>query len=66
MLRLMYTTVAVQEEGLWGVTCPAIPGVFGIGKTRPAAEADFIEALNALLDYLGDVGEKLPVKPEGR
>jgi len=57
---MTYTYVAVQEEGVWGVTCPSLPGVFGVGKTRKAAEKDFAGALETLVEYLDEIGEKLP------
>jgi predicted RNase H-like HicB family nuclease len=55
-----YTYVATQEKGVWGITCPSLPGVFGVGKTRQAAENDFTKALNTLAAYLDEVGEALP------
>lgn len=57
---MTYTFVAVQEDGVWGVTCPSLPGVFGVGKTRKAAERDFAGALETLAEYLDEIGEKLP------
>ena len=39
---MTYTFMAVQEDGVWGITCPSLPGVFGVGKTREAA----VQAVN--------------------
>ena len=55
-----YTTVAVKEDGIWGVTCPSLPGVFGVGDTQSRAESDFIASLNTLIDYLHEIHEELP------
>jgi predicted RNase H-like HicB family nuclease len=57
---MTYTFVAVQEHGAWGVTCPSLPGVFGVGKTRKEAEKDFAGSLETLANYLDEIGEKLP------
>jgi predicted RNase H-like HicB family nuclease len=57
---MTYTFVAVREDRLWGVTCPSLPGVFGVGKTRKAAERDFAGAARTLVEYLDDIGEALP------
>ena len=57
---MTYTFVAVQEDGVWGITCPSLPGVFGVGKTRKAAEKDFAGALETLAEYLDEIDEELP------
>jgi predicted RNase H-like HicB family nuclease len=54
------TFVVVQEDGVWGITCPFLPGVFGVGKTHKAAEKDFAKALETLAEYLDEIGEGLP------
>ena len=57
---MVYTFVAVREDRLWGVTCPSLPGVFGVGKSRKAAERDFAGAARTLVEYLDEIGEDLP------
>ena len=45
-------TVVEQDEGVWGVTSPSVPVVFGVGKTRHAAEKVFLDGLG---EYLADL-----------
>lgn len=56
----IYTVLTWQEEGVWSAMSPSVPGVFGLGSTRVAAENDFTEALSTLADYLDEIGEPLP------
>lgn len=55
-----YDYVAWKDEGLWTAHSPSVPGVYGLGATRRAAETDLIDATAELLDYLDDVGENPP------
>lgn len=57
---MTYTFVAVREGRLWGVTCPSLPGVFGVGKTGRAAKR---VAADRLAD---DVDQRLPFPGSGR
>jgi predicted RNase H-like HicB family nuclease len=57
---MVYTFIATREDGVWGVTCPSLPGVFGVGKSRKAAERDFAGATRTLVEYLDEIGEALP------
>lgn len=57
---MVYAFIATREDGLWGVTCPSLPGVFGVGKSRKAAERDFAGAARTLVEYLDEIGEERP------
>ena len=50
-------TVIEHDEGVWGVTSPSVPGVFGTGKSRKAAEREFVEGLS---EYLADLDQPEP------
>ena len=58
--QMTYTIVSWKEGAAWSSMCPSIPGVFGLGRTRKAAEKDFAAALRTLLDYLDEIGEEPP------
>jgi predicted RNase H-like HicB family nuclease len=55
-----YDYIAWKDEGQWTVHSPSIPGVWGIGRTRRAAEKDFHQALELLLLHLKEIGEPPP------
>lgn len=57
---MTYTVVSWKEGRIWSAMSPSVPGVFGLGRTRRAAERDFAKALETLVDYLGEIGERLP------
>jgi predicted RNase H-like HicB family nuclease len=59
---MTYSYVAWKDEGMWTVHTPSVPGLYGVGKTRRAAERDFRQALSLLLAYLDEIGEA-PPKP---
>lgn len=56
----VYNVVAWKEEGVWVAHAPALPGVYGFGKTYSQAKQDFADAAETLLDYLDDIGEPSP------
>jgi predicted RNase H-like HicB family nuclease len=49
-----------EDEGQWTAHDPTVPGVYGLGPSRAAAETDFREALSELHAYLRDIGEAVP------
>ena len=55
-----YNHVAWQDEGVWTVHSPSIPGVYGLGGTQRAAESDFRASLREMLAYLTEIGEAPP------
>lgn len=57
---MSYDYAAWQEAGQWTAHCPAVPGVYGLGRTSAAAVADLKEALRELDSYLEEIGESLP------
>ena len=48
------------EEGMWTAHSPSVPGVYGLGRTRGAAEKDLVDGLYDLFTYLEDIGERQP------
>lgn len=60
MAKRAYDYLIWQEEGIWTAHSPSVQGVYGLGDTREEAEADFFEALEEMLAYRLDRGEKLP------
>ncbi len=48
--------VFVEEDGLWSAHDPDVPGAYGLGPTREAAEADLRMALELLAEY--EAGER--------
>lgn len=59
-MKVTYHYIAWKEEGYWNVHSPALPGVYGWGRTLAAAKKDFLEAAHALFDYLDEIGERPP------
>ena len=57
-----YKTVTIFEDGLYAVTAPGIPGVFGLSKSASAAKSDFKSAMQTLLDYMHEIGEPAPMQ----
>ena len=57
---MTYRFVTWREDGIWSTMSPAVPGVFGLGKTRAAAEADFKSSLYDLLAYLREIKVSRP------
>jgi predicted RNase H-like HicB family nuclease len=55
-----YDFVVWSEEGKWTAHSPAMPGVYGIGRTRKRAEADLFEAMTERAVHLREIGEQLP------
>ena len=55
-----YDYVTWQENGMWASHAPSVPGVYGLGDTAREAEADLVEAMEAMSMYLTEVGEALP------
>ena len=43
-------TIDRDEDGMWVVECPAIPGCVSQGKTKPAALANIKEAIALCLE----------------
>ena len=60
MTTRRYNYIAWKEAGTWTAHSPAVPGVYGLGKTRKAAESDLASGLRELSGYLKEIGEKMP------
>jgi len=66
MLRGMkfVTSITRDEDGVWIVECPAIPGCVSQGKTRAEALENAREAIAACLEVRADRGMPLTVETE--
>ena len=50
-----------EEEGVWTSHAPSVPGAYGLGSTPAASKRDLEEALGLLAEYLGEIGESMPI-----
>lgn len=53
-----YNVVVWKDEDIWSAHSPSTPGVYGLGKTRQAALADYRAALRDELAYQKQIGER--------
>lgn len=53
-----YDVVVWSEEGVWTAHSPSVPGVYGLGKSRRAAVADFKLALSDEIAYQKQIGQR--------
>lgn len=53
-----------DEDGVWVVECPAIPGCFSQGDTRDAALANIRDAIRACLEVRAERGMPLTVETQ--
>jgi predicted RNase H-like HicB family nuclease len=55
-------TLDRDEDGVWVVECPAIPGCVSQGATKDEALANIAEAINLCLEVRADLGLPLTVE----
>lgn len=55
-------TIDRDEDGVWVVECPAIPGCVSQGKTKAAALANIKEAIALCLEVRAERGLPLTVE----
>ena len=55
-------TIDRDEDGVWVVECPAIPGCVSQGKTKSAALANIKEAITLCLEVRTERGLPLTVE----
>ena len=55
-------TIDRDEDGMWVVECPAIPGCVSQGKTKAAALANIKEAITLCLEVRAQRGLPLTVE----
>lgn len=55
-------TIDRDEDGIWVVACPAIPGCVSQGKTKAAALANIKEAIQLCLEVRAERGLPLTVE----
>lgn len=58
------TTLERDEDGVWVVECPAIPGCVSQGQTREEALANIREAIAACLEVRAERGLPLTVETQ--
>jgi predicted RNase H-like HicB family nuclease len=57
-------TIARDEDGIWIVECPAIPGCVSQGKTKAAALKNVREAIEGCLAVRSERGLPLTVETQ--
>jgi predicted RNase H-like HicB family nuclease len=57
-------TIDRDEDGVWVVECPAIPGCISQGSTREEALANIREAIQACLEVRAERGMPLTVETQ--
>jgi predicted RNase H-like HicB family nuclease len=58
------TTLERDEDGVWVVECPSIPGCVSQGKTREEALVNIREAIAACLEVRAERGLPLTVETQ--
>ena len=56
------TTVDRDEDGMWVVECPSIPGCVSQGRTREEALENIKEAIAGCLEVRAEMGMPLTVE----
>ncbi len=57
-------TIERDEDGMWVVECPSIPGCVSQGKTRPDAIDNIRDAIKACLEVRAEQGMPLTVETQ--
>lgn len=55
-------TLERDEDGIWIVECPSIPGCVSQGKTKPAALKNIAKAIKVCLEVRAEQGLPLTVE----
>jgi predicted RNase H-like HicB family nuclease len=55
-------TVDRDEDGMWCVRCPSLPGCFSQGKTREEALENIKDAIKLCLEVRAELGMLLTVE----
>ena len=58
------TSIARDEDGVWVVECPSIPGCVSQGATRAEALANIQEAIAACLEVRAERGMPLTIETQ--
>ncbi len=56
--------IEVDEDGMFVVQCPSLPGCISQGRTRDEALENIKDAIKGYLESLKKHGEKVPVVEE--
>jgi predicted RNase H-like HicB family nuclease len=62
MAMRFITTIEKDEDGIWVVQCPAIPGCVSQGKTREEALENIRDAIAGCLEVRAERGMPLTVE----
>lgn len=57
-----FTTIDCDEDGVWVVECPSIPGCVSQGKTKAEALKNIKEAIHLCLEVRAERGMPLTVE----
>jgi predicted RNase H-like HicB family nuclease len=58
------TTLDRDEDGVWVVECPSIPGCISQGRTREEALENIREAIAACLEARAELGMPLTIETQ--
>lgn len=61
-MMIFQVTLEQDEDGMWVVDCPAIPGCVSQGKTREEAVVNIKDAIEACLEVRAELGMPLTVE----
>lgn len=59
---LFNVTLDRDEDGVWVIECPSIPGCFSQGKTREEALENIKDAIKGCLEVRAELGMPLTVE----
>jgi len=64
MLMTFITTIDRDEDGVWIVQCPSIPGCVSQGKTREEALENIRDAIAGCLEVRAERGMPLTIETQ--
>ena len=64
MLMTFITTIDRDEDGMWVVQCPSIPGCVSQGKTREEALENIRDAIAGCLEVRAERGMPLTIETQ--
>ena len=64
MLMTFITTIDRDEDGMWIVQCPSIPGCVSQGKTREEALENIRDAIAGCLEVRAERGMPLTIETQ--
>ena len=61
-MKTFQVTLRTDEDGMWCVSCPALPGCHSQGKTRDEALVNIKDAIELCLEARAELGMPLTVE----